>query len=66
MTFTKDEKAMLEFAMKYAGKWHTFAPDAKTLKAVYGLCRKISGFNADLKISMFRFSLPYAVRRINK
>jgi len=62
VTFTKDEKAMLEFAMKYSNKWHTFALDTKTLKAVSGLCRKIDGFEANLKISMFR----YNTRRVNK
>jgi len=53
---------MLEFAMKYSNKWHTFALDTKTLKAVSGLCRKIDGFEANLKISMFR----YNTRRVNK
>jgi hypothetical protein len=61
VTFTKDEKAMLEFAMRYPYKWHTFALDAKTLKAVSGLCRKIDRFDVDMKTSMFRYSM-----RVNK
>ena len=48
---------MLEFAMRYPYKWHTFALDTKTLKAVAGLCRKIDRFDVNMKTSMFRYSM---------
>lgn len=56
MKFTKDEKALLEFAMMYADKWHTFSTDTKTLKAVHGIARKIDQFFVDARTSQFRYS----------
>lgn len=34
LTYTKDSLHLTEFAIEYAGKWHTYARDTRTLKAV--------------------------------